>query len=65
MNNHGCQRLDCVYRLLTTGQCDYFEVEGHTRTALHQNEPGVDINNPCREYKPGNKHSHYVMRVKY
>lgn len=51
-NEKGCKHTDCVYRLSTTGQCDYFTVMGTTRTFLHKGE-NVDINNPCREYKTG------------
>lgn len=31
--------------------CDYAERVGISRTKLHLGE-NVDINNPCREYKP-------------
>jgi hypothetical protein len=60
---HGCPNIDCVYRLYDhPGICGYFETEGVTRTFLHRNEPGVDINNPCREYKPGDK-TRYTMKI--
>lgn len=59
----GCQRLDCRYRQKYDGSCEYYVIEGHTRTALHQGE-NVDINNPCREYKPGEIRGRQAMRVK-
>lgn len=51
----GCQYLDCIYRQRLDGSCSYYTVEGVTRTYLHRDEPGVDINNPCREYNPGQR----------
>lgn len=45
----GCERTDCRYYSCTG--CSYFEIEGITRTSLHAYEEGVDINNPCREFK--------------
>lgn len=50
----GCEHIDCVYREKYLGTCGYYLCEGHSRTYLHKDEPGVDINNPCREYKPNN-----------
>lgn len=47
-----CQKRDCRYH--SYGGCVYFMATGHTRLALHKDE-GVDINNPCREYDPGEK----------
>ena len=48
----GCTLRDCQYH--SSSGCAYFMVEGHTRTSLHEGE-NVDINNPCREYTPGDK----------
>ena len=56
----GCPKVDCVYRIWD-GICTYFLVENTTRTFLHKDE-NVDINNPCREYKPG-KATKYVMQI--
>jgi len=49
----GCQNVDCIYRQKYLGTCEYYLRNAHSRTFLHKNEPGVDINNPCREYTPG------------
>ena len=49
---HGCKYRDCIYRQRYDGSCTYYLVEGVTRTFLHKDE-NVDINNPCREYTPG------------
>ena len=48
----GCQRKDCKYQ--AESGCTYFIVEDHSRLFLHEGE-NVDINNPCREYAPGEK----------
>ena len=48
----GCQKKDCRYWAISG--CVYFMTQGHTRTSLHIGE-NVDINNPCREYDPGEK----------
>ncbi len=58
----GCQYLDCIYRQRLDGSCSYYTVEGVTRTYLHRDEPGVDINNPCREYKRAPKPK-YTMKI--
>lgn len=52
MRHNGCLLTDCRYH--GESGCAYFIVEGHTRTSLHEGE-NVDINNPCREYSPGEK----------
>ena len=57
----GCQYEDCFYRMSGHGACNYFDIEGQTRTAIHRGE-NVDINNPCQEYKPIPK-SRYTMRI--
>jgi hypothetical protein len=54
-NPEGCQHRDCRYYSAECMCCIYFIAKGHTRTSLHQDEEGVDINNPCREYEPGEK----------
>lgn len=45
-----CQKIDCMYH--SPSGCDFFIVNGRTRLFTHL-EDGVDINNPCREYKRG------------
>ena len=60
---YGCPNTDCMYRQRYDGTCEYFMVEDHTRTYLHRNEPGVDINNPCREYKPGEVKRVFSQRI--
>jgi len=62
---YGCPRIDCMYRQSLDGSCEYYLIEKVTRTFLHKDEPGVDINNPCREYKPGKIHRKFAMRVKF
>ena len=61
---YGCPKTDCMYRQKYDGSCEYYLIEDHTRTFLHRNEPGVDINNPCREYEPGTIERKYTMRIK-
>ena len=62
---YGCPRTDCMYRQKMDGSCEYWLIEGTTRLFLHKDEPGVDINNPCREYKPGEISRKFALRVKY
>lgn len=54
-NPDGCQHPDCRYYSSECDCCVYFIAKGYTRTFLHQDEEGVDINAPCREYEPGEK----------
>lgn len=58
----GCQNTDCRYRQRNDGSCEYYIVEGHTRTWLHLGE-NVDINNPCREYRPGESQGRQALRI--
>lgn len=44
----------CKYFAFYGRCCDYAERTGTSRTKLHLGE-NVDINNPCREYKPRRK----------
>ena len=48
----GCTKTNCLYYNRQSLCCNYFDIVGHTRTWLHRDEEGVDINNPCREYEP-------------
>jgi hypothetical protein len=47
-----CDMTECQY-YSETG-CVYFIVEGTTRLFKHLGE-NVDINDPCREYNPGER----------
>lgn len=62
---YGCPNVDCMYRQKNDGSCEYFMMEGVTRTGLHRDEPGVDINNPCREYTPGEILRKHTIRITY
>ena len=47
-----CHMADCRY--FSESGCAYFIATGTTRLFTHLGE-GVNINNPCREYDPGDK----------
>jgi hypothetical protein len=47
-----CQKTDCMYH--SSSGCTYFIVTGQTRLFTHIKE-NININNPCREYSPGEK----------
>ncbi len=51
----GCRKKDCRY--YSESGCSYFMVTGHARLATHLGEDGSTnphlLNNPCREYDPG------------
>lgn len=49
---NGCKRERCVWWNVEFELCDYQDRHNHSRTSLHLSEPGVDINNPCREFEP-------------
>lgn len=61
---YGCPNTDCMYRQKNDGSCEYWLIEGTTRTFLHKDE-NVDINNPCQEYRPGEIARKFALRVKY